>query len=154
MNMSKLHIPELEKLIINHFYCWYCWCKFPWCSIDKVIIANKQYIIRWYYDWWQWPYRTIEIENKWITNKWIFYINGDIESFIYNLIWDIPELKERKIAIEIEKIKTIMLWLTEMWIWEYERSQIALDLSECVAKLLKPETKLQRLLSFFKQKWK
>lgn len=154
MNMNKLHIPELRKLIINNFYCGYC-SLHPWCSLDKVIINNEKYIIRWYYDYWQWPYRTIEIENKWITNKWTFYTeSNDIELFIYNLIWNIPALKEQKIAIEIEKIKTIMLWLTKMWIWEYERSQIALDLSECVAKLLNPETKLQRLLSFFKPKWK
>lgn len=152
--MSKLHIPELRKLIVDRMYKWYRESKYAWCSLDKVIIDNKKYIIRWYYDWWLWDNRAIEIEHKWVVNKWIFRIHNDITEFIYNLISELQPLKEAKISIEIEKIRTIMLWLIEMWIWEYERSQIALDLSECVAKLLKPETKLQRLLSFFKPKWK
>lgn len=152
--MSKSITPELNKLIINSFYCWYIYSSYAWCSLDKVIIADKEYIIKWYYNWWRWNKRVIEIEHKWVVNKWVFYINNDITAFIYNMISELQPLREVKISIEIEKIRTIMLWLIEMWIWEYERSQIALDLSECVAKLLKPETKLQRLLSFFKPKWK
>lgn len=152
--MSKSITPELNKLIINSFYRWYICNSYAWCSLDKVIIADKEYIIKWYYNWWRWNKRGIEIEHKWVVNKWVFYINNDITAFIYNMISELQPLREVKISIEIEKIRTIMLWLIEMWIWEYERSQIALDLSECVAKLLKPETKLQRLLSFFKPKWK